>query len=75
LLYGYIVDFWCPKAWLALEVDGKHHLNQVGYDKKRDAVLKKKGIETMRFTASQVNTNPAAVVALIKGKIKRCIRS
>jgi very-short-patch-repair endonuclease len=74
VILGYIADFWCPKAGLVVEVDGRHHKKRVAYDRKRDAVLRKKGIVTMRFTAKAVNANPAAVVALIKAKVRRRLR-
>lgn len=71
LAYGYIIDFWCPKAGLAIEVDGESHRTRRAYDRKRDAILKNKGIITMRFTNEAVKTNTAAVVAMIKAKIKQ----
>lgn len=69
LMYGYIVDFWCPSAGIAVEVDGKSHRGRKAYDSKRDAVLLKKGIITMRFTNTAVRRNPAAVAALIRAKV------
>ena len=71
---GYIVDFWCPSAGLAIEVDGKSHQTRKAYDKNRDAVLRKKGIITMRFTNEAVRNNTAAVVAMIKAKIKQRLK-
>jgi len=73
VLMGYIADFWCPKAGLVIEVDGSHHLTakQKAWDKRRDAVLKKKGIVTIRFTAQEVQNNLPAVIAMIKDKIRR----
>lgn len=71
IVLGYIVDFWCPKAGLVIEVDGSYHLTakQKKWDTRRDAVMRRKGISVMRFTASEVQTNTAAVVALIKHRI------
>jgi len=73
VILGYIADFWCPKAGLVIEVDGSQHLKpkQKAWDKRRDAVLRKKGIVTIRFTAQEVQNNRAAVVAMIKDKIRR----
>jgi len=70
IVYGYIPDFWCPKAGLVIEVDGPHHLAQKAKDKKRDKDLLAKGIITMRFTDEQVKNNTAACVALIRQKIR-----
>ena len=68
-MYGFVVDFWIP-CGIAIEVDGFHHLKRKAYDGKRDAILKAKGIITMRFTDEQVKNNTAACVALIRQKIK-----
>lgn len=70
-MYGYIADFWCPKAKLVIEVDGSQHLQKksIEYDAKRDAVMLKGGIKTVRYTAKSVFNNLPAVVALIKHEI------
>jgi very-short-patch-repair endonuclease len=68
---GYIVDFWCPKAALVIEVDGSSHRKRKGWDKRRDAVMRRKGISVMRFTNEEVKNNLPAVVAMISDKIKR----
>lgn len=72
VILGYIVDFWVPApVCLVIEVDGSYHLTakQKKWDAHRDAVMRKKGISVMRFTASEVQTNTAAVVALIRHRI------
>jgi len=71
IILGYIVDFWCPKAGLVVEVDGPHHAQQRSYDAHRDAVLKARGIETMRFDAASVENNLPAVVALIQDRVRQ----
>lgn len=70
-LMGYIVDFWCPRAALVVEVDGPYHLARKEYDANRDVVLMSKGILTMRFTAQTVQNNTAAVIALIADKMRK----
>jgi very-short-patch-repair endonuclease len=45
----YILDFYCARAKLCVEVDGEQHQGQVGYDSRRDATLGKLGIQTMRI--------------------------
>jgi very-short-patch-repair endonuclease len=47
----YIMDFYCPKLKLAIELDGGQH-NQVDkkkYDEGRAAFLKEYGVEVLRF--------------------------
>lgn len=71
ILLGFIADFWCPRAGLVVEVDGPCHLARRAYDRRRDALLSFKGIETMRVSAAAVNNNLAAVVALVKGRVEK----
>lgn len=73
VILGYIADFWCPKAGLVVEVDGPQHAKQRAYDVYRDAVLKRRGIETMRFDVVTVENNLPAVVALIEDRVRRRI--
>lgn len=57
-----------------MEVDGPSHKKQKAWDKKRDAVLRKKGIVTMRFSNDSAKNNTAIVVAMIKAKVKQRLR-
>jgi very-short-patch-repair endonuclease len=45
----YIVDFYCNKLKLILEIDGKIHENQIEYDQERDQKLKEKGLKVIRI--------------------------
>lgn len=74
LCLGYILDFWCPKAILCVEVDGPHHKNRKKYDNIRDNVLAKRKILTMRFTTDEVKNNLPAVLALIKNQLIRRLK-
>ncbi len=47
---GYFLDFWSRHFNVCLEVDGPHHLLHKSEDLKRDKVLAKKGIRTIRLT-------------------------
>ncbi len=62
-LEPYILDFYCPAAKLAIEVDGWGHTfeAQVARDLKRDAWLRRKGVEVLRVTASDVMRDPDGV--------------
>lgn len=52
----FVLDFYCPKARLAVEIDGIAHDmgDQPEFDMKRDAVLADAGIETLRIAAIDV---------------------
>jgi very-short-patch-repair endonuclease len=53
-LDGYVADFFCFRARLIVEVDGKGHAEQLEYDAARDARLEFGGFRVIRFTNSQV---------------------
>ncbi len=52
----YVLDFYCPEAKLAIEVDGVQHTfeREPARDETRDAWLSAKGIETLRVPAVNV---------------------
>jgi len=56
----YIVDFYCAAAKLVIEVDGIAHSmgDQPEYDLKRDKDLHRRGIATLRVSASEVLASP-----------------
>ena len=57
-VYGnYILDFYCPKAKLAIELDGSQHYEQdaLFYDEKRTAYLNQHGIVVLRYTNRDVH--------------------
>lgn len=55
----YFLDFYCPLAKLAVELDGFGHglPGQREHDAERDAFLAAKGIESLRFWNSEWNQN------------------
>jgi very-short-patch-repair endonuclease len=56
--YGYILDFYCPRLRLGIEVDGYVHDDQKEYDYYRDNTLARHGIEVQRFSNDEVLYNP-----------------
>ncbi len=55
VIAGYIVDFYCASATLAVEIDGDSHLGTVDYDKIRDHALLEMGIRTLRSSNNEVD--------------------
>ena len=55
----YILDFFCPAARLAVEVDGAVHGDdkQTAHDQRRDAWLETQGVMVYRIAASSVFKN------------------
>jgi len=63
----YIVDFYCPKSRLVIEVDGGQHYSAEGKEKdgKRDHDMVKVGIAVLRFSDREVLNNLDAVLEQI----------
>jgi valyl-tRNA synthetase/very-short-patch-repair endonuclease len=63
----YVLDFFCPAAGLAIEVDGEAHdrADRPERDAKRDEALREWGVETLRIPAREVFRDLDAVVAAI----------
>ena len=55
-IHQYIVDFYCPKARLVIEVDGGQHWqpDHAEQDRERDAVLGQLGLKVLRFSNFEV---------------------
>ncbi len=64
----YVLDFYCSKMRLAIELDGGQHadINQKEYDKERTAYLKDKDIHVLRFWNNDVLKNREAVLEKIE---------
>ena len=45
----YIVDFYCPKKRVVIEIDGKSHIGKDAYDEKRDVFLKSNGLTVIHI--------------------------
>jgi len=55
----YVVDFYCPKLKLIIEVDGDSHFSGKAekYDKRRQEYIESKGIKFFRCTNTDVYEN------------------
>jgi len=63
----YIVDFYCPKSRLVIEVDGGQHYSAEGKerDSVRDHYVARAGIAVLRFSDREVFNNLEAVLEQI----------
>ena len=59
IIGNYIVDFYCPRANLIIELDGGQHYTEEGVnkDKSRDAYMKQEGYRVLRFSDKEVFEN------------------
>jgi very-short-patch-repair endonuclease len=68
---NFIVDFYCAKLKLVIEVDGDSHFTDEGMkrDSQRTEILEGYGLKVIRFTNDQVLQNFEAVCEAIEKEI------
>jgi len=63
---NYIVDFFCPKTGLVIEIDDKaSHDIKGAYDEKREKFLTSLGLTTLHITAADVLKDASSVASMI----------
>ncbi|MEK7616233.1 MAG: endonuclease domain-containing protein [Patescibacteria group bacterium] len=67
----YILDFYCPRIRLAIEIDGQQHgkSESVVYDKEREEFMNDLDITTIRYGNNDVIRDPRQVVEDIRKHI------
>lgn len=67
IISDYIVDFYCPKANMIIEIDGGQHYTEEGLkkDKMRDEYMKGQGFKVLRFSDKEVFKNLKGVIEKI----------
>ena len=70
---SYIIDFYCPKLKLGIEIDGKSHYTAQGieHDNFRDEQICGKGIKLNRVTTTEIKNNLDGVVELIAREFQK----
>ncbi len=68
----YIVDFYCARARLVIEIDGGQHfdLDHQNRDEARDRALSKLGLLVLRFDNHQMLTNTDSVLESIYTQVE-----
>jgi very-short-patch-repair endonuclease len=69
----YILDFYCPKIRLGIELDGKIHEKNKLYDKDREKYLDGLDIKIIRFQNDDVLKNIKKVLNNLQNEIKKLI--
>ena len=69
---GYIVDFYCAKADLVVELDGSQHYDAAGIakDEARTRFLESLGLQVLRFSNTDVNRQRNSVCQQIDEAVK-----
>ena len=68
----YILDFYCAKAKLAVEVDGEVHDDPecLAHDRRRTAWLEARGLRVLRFPARSVRDHLPEVLNAIAAEVR-----
>ena len=68
---GVIADFYCAKAKLIIELDGRQHYSEQGklYDNERSALLSEYGLTVLRFSNHAVDNDFESVCALVDATV------
>ena len=74
---NYIVDFYCHKAKLAIELDGSQHYDpaQQEKDRKRTEYLEEQGLIVLRFSNLDVTRKFRSVCTVIDNTVKERVAS
>ena len=69
----YILDFYCPAARLAVEVDGAVHdaPDRIAHDRRRTGWLEAQGIMVLRYPAISIRDELEGVLAGIREAVFR----
>lgn len=69
----FILDFYCPEAKLAIELDGAPHYTEEGRlsDRERDAILESYGIKVLRFSNSKLEEELMSVLKIIESYLEK----
>lgn len=75
ILGKYVVDFYCAKASLVIELDGSQHFEEKGieYDTERTKYLQQYGLTTIRIPNNEINSNFDGVCEFIDNYIKQSL--
>ena len=70
---NYVVDFYCPKVQLVIELDGDTHYTPEAeqYDQQRDEFLRAFGLSVLRFTNQEIYQDLESVLDKIKETIRK----
>lgn len=72
IIGNYIVDFYCPKAMLVVELDGSQHYedDSLRYDEERTEYLYRLGYAVLRLSNFEINDNFEGVCSYIDLQVK-----
>ena len=78
LIWNYILDFYCSKLKLCIEIDDSSHDWKWEYDETRTKYLNSLWIEVVRYTNNEINNNLNWVIIhlneILKGKEQNLLK-
>ena len=77
IIDNFIADFYCHSARLIIELDGSHHYTTQGkaHDAARTEILKRYGIDVLRFSNRAIDDNFEGVCSTIDKVINEKIEN
>ena len=66
----YVVDFYCPKLKLVIEIDGDSHDGKENADTIRQQKLESMGLTVLRFWDADIRANVDGIVEQLKERIE-----
>ena len=73
-IYKYIVDFYCPKLGLVIEIDSESHREKFASDQTRQKDLGELGLSVVRFYDRDVKRDMANVLRCIQNWIEQRLK-
>ena len=69
----FVIDFYCPKLKLAIEVDGESHYSENAEvrDRERQYIIESFGISFLRFTNKEIHENIDGVMVKIIQNVEK----
>jgi very-short-patch-repair endonuclease len=73
IIDGFVVNFYCHKTGVVIELDGPIHLRQADYDRERDKVIAAHNLTIVRVTNDEMDTNLAQVLRRIRATCRASV--
>mgnify|MGYP001680581771 FL=1 len=74
VVHSFILDFYCSKLLLGIELDGGYHKETQEYDEERSEVIAQYGIKIVRFCNEEIEKNLEWVILALEEIIQERVR-
>lgn len=75
IIHSFILDFYCSKLLLGIELDGGYHDCTQDYDEERSKVIAQYGIKIVRFRNEEIEKNLEGVILVLEEVIQERARA